>query len=179
MLGCGVKITIFVDANHASNEKDHRSSIMGMIIFIGNSPYKWYSKCQKSTKSSTFGAGFAAMWVAVDEAIHLINLLRSIGVPINGPVCILGDNHGVIDNSTIPGSALRKKTVSIAYHCVRESIATGLIEIYHVDTSNNVADILTKPNISSSKYLDHLSKFMIGTGLLRSAENTQPYSKEE
>jgi hypothetical protein len=133
----------------------------GIVIFLGCTPYKWISKRQTCITTSTFGAEFAAMRIAVEEAIAVVNLLKSIGIPIKGKVRILGDNKSVIDNSTIPGSALKKKHTSIAYHRVRECIAVGLCDVYHIKGVDNPADILTKA-ISGDAFKSHVSKLMSG-----------------
>ena len=49
--------------------------------------------------------------------------LRMLGIPINGPALIAGDNQSVLANTTIPDSTLKKKSQSIAYHFVREGVA--------------------------------------------------------
>jgi len=141
--GKAVKVTIFVDADHGSNRADRRS-ITGYVIFIGSMIYKWKSKRQTSVEAATFGAEFCATRVAVEEAIAIKHMLHSIGVPIDGPILILGDNKSVIDNTTIAGSALKKKHLSIAYHLTREALAAGIIIIQHIRSEDNVADILTK-----------------------------------
>ena len=46
-----------------------------------------------------------------------------MGVPIEGPSYIYGDNISVIYNTSRPESVLRKKYNSIYYHFVRESVA--------------------------------------------------------
>ncbi len=48
-------------------------------------------------------------------------------------------------NSTIPTSTLKKKHNSIAYHRVREVITSAILQITKVHTSENLADLLTKP----------------------------------
>jgi len=40
---------------------------------------------------------------------------------------------------------IKKKHNSIAYHRVREGVAGGVVDIVHVDTHDNLANILTKP----------------------------------
>ena len=141
--GKPVTISIFVDADHASNTEDRRS-ISAMIIFIGSVPYRWFFKRQTSLEHSTFGAEFAAMRVAVEEAVSAVHTLRSIGVPANMPVRIFGDNKSVMDKSTLPGSVLKKKWLSIAYHKCQSNIANKLIQIYHIDGKENPAEFLTK-----------------------------------
>jgi hypothetical protein len=48
-------------------------------------------------------------------------------------------------NSTIPTSKLKKKHNAIAYHRVQEAVAAGILRIAKVHTSENLADLLTKP----------------------------------
>ena len=45
-----------------------------------------------------------------------------MGIPVEGPTCIYGDNQSVLANTTIPDSTLKKKSQSIAYHFVHEGI---------------------------------------------------------
>jgi hypothetical protein len=67
------------------------------------------------------------------------------GVPLEGPANVFGDNASVVTNATIPSSTLKKKHNSIAYHRVREAIATKTIRVGWVQTNKNLTDILTKP----------------------------------
>ena len=57
---------------------------------------------------------------------------------------LLGDNMSVVINTTLPSSQLKKKHNAVAYHCVREAIAAGIIRFAHVDSKDNIADIMTK-----------------------------------
>ncbi len=55
------------------------------------------------------------------------------------------DNNSVVVNSSFPASTLKKKSNSIAYHCVRESVAKDEQRVAYESTKTNLADILTKP----------------------------------
>ncbi len=79
----------------------------------------------------------------IRESLHY--KLRMFGVPLEGPANVFGDNASVVTNATIPSSTLKKKHNSIAYHRVREAIATKMIRVGWVKTNKNLADILTKP----------------------------------
>jgi hypothetical protein len=70
--------------------------------------------------------------------------LRMMGVPINGPSCIYGDNMSVIHNTQRPESTLKKKSNSICYHAVQEAVAMGECLTAHVPTDQNPADLCTK-----------------------------------
>ena len=85
------------------------------------------------------------MWIAVELLESLRYKLRMFGIPLEGPANVFGDNTSVVTNATIPSSTLKKKHNSIAYHRVREAIASQTIRVGWVQTHKNLADILTKP----------------------------------
>ena len=83
--------------------------------------------------------------VATELIIEVRCMLRDLGVPIDGPTVMFGDDMSVVLNTTVPSSILKKKHNSIAYHIVREAIAAGFLKFRHIESENNIADILTKP----------------------------------
>ncbi len=78
--------------------------------------------------------------------------LRMLGVPVDGPAMLLGDNLSVILSTTIPSSVLKKKHQAICYHRIRECVAAHVLRFVHIDTKVNLADILTKP-LSNDEFL--------------------------
>jgi hypothetical protein len=142
--GNPIMISCFVDADHAGNLVTRRSH-SGIIIFCNKAPIIWYSKCQNTVETSTFGSEFVAARIAVELIESLRYKLRMFGVPLVGPANMFCDNNGVVINCTIPESTLKKKHYAIAYHKVREAVAQGTIRIAKEDTKTNLADILTKP----------------------------------
>ena len=67
-----------------------------------------------------------------------------MGIPVNGPVYIQGDNQSVLANTSNPDSTLKKKSQSVAYHFVREGVARDEWRTTYVSTHDNEADLLTK-----------------------------------
>jgi len=63
--GNKVKMTTFVDSDHAGNLATHHSQT-GILIFLNKSPVVWFSKRQNMVETSTFGSEFVAMHVAVE-----------------------------------------------------------------------------------------------------------------
>ena len=120
--GHDVVTTCFVDANHAGNQIDRRSQT-GILIFINKAPIWWHSKRQSTVETSTFGAEFCAMKVAVEMIEALRYKLRMFGVPIDGATNVFCDNEAVYKNTSVPESTLKKKHHSIAYHRCREAVA--------------------------------------------------------
>jgi hypothetical protein len=88
------------------------------------------------------------------RAVELIEALwyklRMFGIPIAGPANVYCDNDSVVNNTRRPESTLKKKHNAIAYHRVREAVATGAIWIAWEDGKTNLADILTK-NVNREK----------------------------
>ena len=86
-------------------------------------------------------------------------MLRMLGVPLEDISLLIGDNMSVILNTTLPSSMLKKKHNAIAYHRVREAIATRIINFAHIDSKSNVADILTKL-LTSDIFHDLLKSYL-------------------
>jgi hypothetical protein len=67
-----------------------------------------------------------------------------MGIPIDGPSYVYGDNMSVLHNTSNPESTLKKKSNSIAYHLVRESIAMDEMRAGYINTDGNYGDLMTK-----------------------------------
>ena len=74
-----------------------------------------------------------------------------MGIPVDLPCFVFGDNKSVLSNSSVPQSVLKKKSNSIAYHFVREGCAKDEWRIAHVNTHDNCADLLTKPLVGMNR----------------------------
>ena len=86
--------------------------------------------------------------VARQATEHIIDMrytLRMLGVPLDGPAWMFGDNKAVVMSSTIPHSSLGKRWNALSYHQVCEAIAGRWIGFEHIPGTENPADILTKP----------------------------------
>ncbi len=68
-----------------------------------------------------------------------------MGVPIEGPATVFVDNDSVVKNSTTPSSTIQKKHNAIRYHFVQDSVAAKQVHIAYIPSSENLADMLTKP----------------------------------
>lgn len=142
--GKEARITCYVDANHA-HCKVTRRSVTGILIFVNNMPMKWISSRQKTVETSSYGSEIVAARIAVEAIMELRYKLRMLGVPLDGPALMLGDNMSVVLNTTVPSSPLKKKHQACNYHRVREAIAAKIVRFAHVKSEDNLADVLTKP----------------------------------
>jgi hypothetical protein len=65
-------ITVFVDSDHAHDKIKRRSAVTGLIIFVGRTPVLFFmSRRQGVVETSTYGAEFCAMRIAVEETIAI------------------------------------------------------------------------------------------------------------
>ena len=142
-LGRPVRITCFVDADHAGNLVTRRSH-SGVLIFVQNAPILWFSKRQNTVETSSFGSKFVAMRIAKEMIVALRYKLRMFGVPVPEPADVMCDNRGVVKNTSIPSSILSKRLNAINYHAVREAAAACILRVGKEDTESNIADLFTK-----------------------------------
>ena len=61
-------------------------------------------------------------------------------------VNIFVDNQGTIDLASKYSTEKRSKHIDIRYHFIREKIAAGSVELTHIPSEDNVADLMTKPS---------------------------------
>ena len=163
--GRGFVIRAKVDADHASDTVTRRSRT-GFLVYLNCSLVHWFSKKQTSVESSSFGSEFIAMKQCCEYLRGLRYKLRMMGIPVDGPAYIEGDNQSVLANTTIPDSTLKKKSQSIAYHFVREGSARDEWRTTYVNTHENEADLLTKllPNGEKRKgFVRSLLHHIFGT----------------
>ena len=141
--GKPVQMTTYEDSDHAGDKLNRRSRT-GVLMYCNRSPIAWKSVKQLSVETSSFGSEFTALRTAVELSLGLRYKLRMMGVPIDGPIYIKGDNMSVITNSSVPESMLKKKSNSIAFHFCREESAKGTVVISYEPSQTNLADMLTK-----------------------------------
>ena len=150
-MGRLARITVWVDASHAICLVTRRS-VTGVIVMIDGMIYKTYCKRQSTVESSTYGSELVASRIAVDIVIEVRYSLRMLGIEIDGPALMLGDNKSVILNTSVPSSVLKKKHCAVNYHRVREAIACGIVKFVHIPSEKNLADCLTKPLAGNVQY---------------------------
>ena len=138
------KITCYVDADHARDAVTRRS-VTGIVLLINNTPMIFSSKRQNTVETSTYGSELVATRIAVDMIIEQRYKLRMLGIKMEKTSVLLGDNMSVVLNTTLPSSMLKKKMHACNYHRVREMIAAGIVKYGHIESTENLADICTKP----------------------------------
>jgi hypothetical protein len=101
------------------------------------------------------GFKFVAMKNGIETTRGLRYKLRMMGVTIDGPKYVYGNNMSVVHNTQRPESVLKKKSNTICYHAVWESAAMGESIIGHIPSVKKSAEICTTA-VPGGQKRDHL-----------------------
>lgn len=131
----------YVDSDYAGDPVD-RKSTMGYIT-LTNGPLSWRSTKQKEVALSTSNAEYVAISEGAREVKFLSYLTRQ---PLNHNIpTILCDNKGAILNCKQELPHKRSKHIDVKYHFIKDEVKQNNIEVRHVRSKDNIADIFTKP----------------------------------
>ncbi len=126
--------------------KASRKSTSGNVFLVSGGAVSWRSKKQTCVALSTCEAEYIATCLAAKEAVWLARLLKDIHYTnAVSPITIGVDNNGAIDTAYNSSTNRRNKHIDLVYHYVRDCTAENKISIVHCDTSEQPADIFTKP----------------------------------
>ena len=83
-----------------------------------------------------------------------------LGIPVEEPAFVFGDNKSVLANTSVPGSTIKKKMNSLSYHFIREGCARDEWRTAYVNTHLNCADLLTKALPPGEKRTSFVRRFL-------------------
>jgi hypothetical protein len=141
---CDLELNCYVDASYLLY--DDSKSQTGFCLSFNHGGF-FYSKSLKQivvTTSSTH-AEMQAMFQLVSDIIFIECVLHELGRPLKLPAIILEDNQPVITLMSEHKSVSKgSKHFRMLINFCREKVEEGLVRLEHVETMENVADILTK-----------------------------------
>jgi Reverse transcriptase (RNA-dependent DNA polymerase) len=141
------------DRVNADVDPSTAKSRTGYLISYGGCPISWASKLQTDVALSTTEAEYTAMSTSLREVIHLMQLVNEAndmgwttyqGAP-KVHCKVFEDNSGALEMARLPKMRPRTKHLCTRMHHFREHVRKGLISINHIDTKDQLADMLTKP----------------------------------
>jgi transposase InsO family protein len=133
----------YSDADFAGCRLD-RKSTSGTCQFLGSSLVSWSSGKQSNVAQSTTEAEYVAAASCCSQLLWMIATLRDFGLSFSH-VPLLCDSTSAISVAKNPVLHSKTKHIDVRYHFLRDHVEKGDIELKHVDTSLQLADILTKP----------------------------------
>jgi hypothetical protein len=119
-------------------------STSGTCQFLGRYLVSWSSKKQTYVALSTVEAEYAAAGQCCAQLLWMRQTLRDFGYNLS-KVPFLCDNESAIRLADNPVEHSRTKHIDIRHHFLRDHQQRGDIDIYHISTENELADIFTNP----------------------------------
>mmetsp|Transcript_31063 Transcript_31063/g.45455 ORF Transcript_31063/g.45455 Transcript_31063/m.45455 type:complete len:340 (+) Transcript_31063:1620-2639(+) len=139
----------------------------GYLIRLGGCPLVWKSKLQTLIAVSTMEAEYIALSMCMRELIPLKRILAELnGVfkfELEGALTkstVFEDNASAVQLATVPKMTPRSKHIALHYHFFRKFIGDGIVEVKHVSTDLQIADIFTK-GLGDTKF-EKLRKLLMG-----------------
>lgn len=133
----------YSDSDWAGNLSD-RTSTTGYVLYHGDTPISWSSKKQRTVARSSIEAEYRVVTSVMAETNWVMNLLSELQFPITYPPKIFCDNLGATYLCENPVFHSRMKHIALDFHFVRDQVQRKLITVDHVNSMNQVADLLTK-----------------------------------
>jgi hypothetical protein len=151
----------WADADYAGDPED-RKSTSGFLLTINGRPVSWTSRKQKTVALSSTESEYVSLSNLCQEVKWFRQLLQDVDSPQLAPTTLFEDNQGAQATANNPTSHQRMKHVDVRFHFIREQVASGEVRIQYCPTSQNVADILTKP-LSAEVIARHKQSLGVGT----------------
>lgn len=135
----------YVDSDWAGDTID-RKSTAGYCFQLFNNTVSWASRKQPTVAMSSTEAEYMALSLAVSEACWMRNLYNDFELQ-DDYLCIkiFEDNQAAIRVANNPEFHKRLKHIDIKFHFVREKIRNKIVEVKYLSTTDQIADVLTKP----------------------------------
>jgi hypothetical protein len=123
--------------------KVDRKSTSGTCQFLGRSLVSWSSKKQTSVALSTVEAEYVVAGQCCVQLHWMRQTLWDFGYNLS-KVPLLCDNESAIRLADNPVEHSRTKHIDIRHHFLMDHQQKGDINIFHISTENQLADIFTK-----------------------------------
>jgi len=127
--GKPVTVTSFFNATNPCHHLISGKSVAGILHQLNKTRIDWHSKLQQTVETATFGSEHVDARTCTEQVIDLRLALRHLGVPIDGPTMVLGDNESVINSAAIAHSKMHKRWVALSCHCMRHAVAASIVNV--------------------------------------------------
>ena len=139
-------LTAFSDSDWAGNPITRRS-VGGHCIYFGKSLIMWSSKTQRGLLAlSTTESEYIEMALTIRQLLYIQPTITEVGFPaITSSTILWGDNQPAISSVGNKSSKSRTKHIDVRLKFCGEVVKKGILQIKYISSSENIADIFTKP----------------------------------
>jgi hypothetical protein len=120
---------------------------------IGSSAVTWSSQKQKSVALSSCEAEYIAASTAACQAVWLSRLLGEMTGEEPKKIKLFVDNMSAIALCKNHVYHERTKHIDTRFHFIRECVELGKVDVDHVRTNEQLADVLTK-SLGRARFLE-------------------------
>lgn len=138
------KLVAYCDSDFAGDDKTGRSTT-GLVVNYAGGPIQWKSQRQKLVTLSSTEAEFVSICTTVKEVTWLRKLAMELGMINEEPTKLYCDNQSAIRIASNEKCVHRTRHMKVQASYPREQMERGEVDIQHVRTDNQLADMLTKP----------------------------------
>jgi hypothetical protein len=121
-----------------------RKSISWTCQFLVTSLVSWSSRKQSNVALSTTEAEYVAVASCCSHLLWMMATLRDFGLDFHH-LPLLCDSMSAISVAKNLVLHSRTKHIDVRFHFLRDHYEKGDIELRYIDTTRQLADILTKP----------------------------------
>ena len=140
-----IKIVVFCDFDWGGDPNDRRAtSGYCFTTSDGSSVICRSSPKQQTVALSSTEAEYMSISLASKECVYIFSLVKSLGIDLDGPILLHGDNHGAIKLVQNPITQSRSKHIDIRHHFGRDFGEPEVIQLQYIPTDQNIAEISTE-----------------------------------
>lgn len=153
-----LQLTSYSDFDWAGDHSDRKSTTR-YCSFLGSNLISWSSKKQPIVARSSTEAEYRALASAITDVIWLRRLLQDFHITSSSPTTIHCDSTSAIALAHNPVFHARTKHIEVDYHFIRDHLHSNEINLTHIATQDQIADIFTKShtNLRHSSLLSKLT----------------------
>jgi hypothetical protein len=140
----GAGVLVGFNDTDLAGDLDTRKSTTGVLFLDGNL-ITWQSKKQRVVALSSCEVEYIAATMAVCPGIWLGRLLAEFrGEDEASPFALKIDNQSAMQLSRNLVFHNHRKNTDTKYHFIRQCVEEGRVRVEHIDTSHQLADLLTE-----------------------------------
>ena len=133
--------TFMTDASHGGEKP-----MAGFVGIIYGGPFSWSGYRLPQTSLSSCDAEYCAATTTVTTIVSVRPVMNFIqGRELKEPTILFCDNIAAVLLSENNTSSRRLKHIATRIAYLRESVKDGQVQMHHITTNGNIADLFTKP----------------------------------
>jgi hypothetical protein len=137
-------LLVYSDSDHVG-DLEKRKSTTGVIFFLGGNIVTWTSQKQRVVSLSSCESEYIAAATGACQGVWLSRLLGDLTCTEVKKFKLLIDSKYAQELSKNPVYHERSKHIDTRYHYTRECVGNGVVDVDHVSTDEQLANILMKP----------------------------------